>query len=177
MRMAGAWIVSLALVASLPAPASARPADADCAGARAFVQEFYDWYVTILEHRDGTAWQLTRRERGASFSPRLAKALDEDEAAAARSPDEIVGLDLDPFLASQETEDHYRAGRATAKAGRCRVEVFGLRNGEPVRAKPDVVPELERRGRSWRFVNFHYPEGEELLGVLKRLADEREHDR
>ncbi len=84
-----------------------------------------------------------------------------------------MGLDFDPFLATQEPEDRYQVGKATARNGRCRVEVFGLRNGKGVRPKPDVVPELERSGQRWRFVNFHYPEGEDLLGVLKRLAEER----
>src|SRR5512146_990329 len=92
-------IACLCLAACLLMPASTQAAEDGCAGARAFVQEFYDWYVTILERRDAPAWQITHRERGRSFSPLLAKALDEDEAAAAKSPDEIVGLDFDPFLA------------------------------------------------------------------------------
>ncbi len=157
MRRSSACVLSLCLVASLSPPGAARAeGTSGCVDARRFTRQFYDWYVTILTDRDATAWQLTRRERGASFSPQLAKALDEDEAAAARSPDEIVGLDWDPLLASQDPDHRYRAGKAAGgKDGRCRVEVFGLRNGKRVRPKPDVVPELERSGSGWRFVNFH----------------------
>jgi len=147
--------------------------DGGCGAARKFAQEFYDWYVTILERRNGTAWQVTQRERGTSFSPQLARALDADEAASAANAEEIVGLDFDPFLASQDPEDHYQVGKAMVKDGRCHVEVFGLRKGKRVRAKPDLVAELEREGDRWRFVNFHYPEGEDLLGVLRKLAEER----
>jgi hypothetical protein len=167
--------VSVCLIASLWTPAGAWAAGDDgCAGARRFAQEFYDWYVTILERRDGTSWQVTKRERGAAFAAQLAQALDEDQAASAQNADEIVGLDFDPFLATQEPEDRYRAGRATRKDDRCRVEVFGLRKGKRVRSKPDVVPELEPNGDRWRFVNFHYPQGEDLLGVLKQLREDRE---
>jgi ribosomal protein L21E len=144
--------------------------------ARDFAQKFYSWYVPIaLNEHAGPASDLALKHRSSAFSPELLRALKEDSAAQANSPGEIVGLDFDPFLNSQDPEDRYEVGKVTRKGDSYWVEVYGVRSGkrmEPVA----VLAELVRRNGHWTFVNFHYPgpHGTDLLSLLKRLREERQ---
>jgi hypothetical protein len=145
---------------------------------RKVVQEFYHWYVPrMMREVRISARDQALITRPRNFSLELRRRLTEDGAAAAKSPDEIVGLDFDPFTNSQDPASRYVAKRVYRSGKGYRVEVHGIINGKPNEA-PDVIPELvQSRGR-WMFVNFHYPaEGKEpksdLLGVLKELRDAR----
>jgi hypothetical protein len=171
--------IVLCWVAIAPSLVKAEAGGHDCSGAREFTQSFYDWYVTILSRRDSPPWLVARHERGASFTEELTRALDEDAAAQAKEPDGgyMVGLDFDPVVASQDPEDHYRVGTTSRKGAACWVEVRGLRQGSALRDQPDVLPELVHRGGRWRFANFHYPNGGDLLSTLGRLRSDREKKR
>jgi hypothetical protein len=138
-----------------------------------FVQGFYDFYLPRLA--SGAAeWDAIKRERGASFSPELLAALDQDAAAAAASPDEIVGLDFDPFLATQDPCEHYEVGPESPAGPNHRVEVFAVCGGTR-ELTPSVVAEIAQRGEAWVFVNFHYPgEQTDLLRVLAELSAGRD---
>jgi hypothetical protein len=48
------------------------------------------------------------------------------------------------------------------------VNIHGVSAGGP-REKPDLVAELVQQDGQWRFVNFHYSQDSNLLGLLKRL--------
>ncbi len=140
---------------------------------RQYVQGFYNWY----QKQTGDPSAKALQNKHYSFSPELANKLREDRAASAKSPDEIVGLDFDPFLNSQELAQRYEVGKISQKGGHYLAEVYGIMNGKKS-AKPDVVPELVSKSGAWQFVNFHYaetgdPKQENLLSVLKALADER----
>ncbi len=143
--------------------------------ARDFTQEFYSWYVrTAQSEHAAPAWDFVLKHRSSSFSPELRLALKEDSAAQDKSPGELVGLDFDPFLASQDPEDHYEVGKVTRKGDSYWVEVYGVRSGK--RMEPAaVLAELVRKNGHWLFVNFHYPgpNGSDLLSLLKRLREER----
>ncbi|MGA2502201.1 MAG: hypothetical protein ABSH20_31040 [Tepidisphaeraceae bacterium] len=144
--------------------------------ARDFAQKFYSWYVPIaLNEHAGPAWDFVLKQRSSSFSPELLRALREDSAAQAKSPGEIVGLDFDPFLDSQDPEDRYEVGKVTRKGDSYWVEVFGVRSGK--RMEPAaVLAELVRKNGHWTFVNFHYPDpnGSDLLSTLKLLREDRQ---
>jgi hypothetical protein len=153
-------------------PSSARPAaEADAAqSARGFVQDFYAYYVPLLSaERVGSPWESVVRERGGAFAPELLDALQQDYAASAASADEIVGLDFDPFVASQDPCERYDLGSESVGGDTARVEVFGVCQGSRD-AAPAVIAELVRVNGAWRFTNFGYPrEHSDLMAVLTQL--------
>lgn len=148
-----------------------------------FVQQFYDWYLAkgnelTKGQSHESALEVTLREKQSSFNPGLVKALQEDLSASKKSPDEIVGLDFDPFLNAQDTPERYVVGEVQPKGDHFWVEVFGLWEGKK-NSKPDVVPELALENGKWIFTNFHYgksdiPVNENLVTILQELKKDRE---
>jgi hypothetical protein len=145
-----------------------------------FVQQFYAWYVPkALGKRNEPAWDLVLKDKGAWFDPELSRALKEDSDAQAKVKDDIVGLDFDPFLNSQDPCKRYELGKISPKGTGYWVEVFGICSGK-ANAMPDVICEVEQRNGQWQFVNFYYPNamkeypnGANLLAMLKLLREER----
>lgn len=172
------FLFSLSLCSILAVPASSqappKASRSDEASCRRFVQEFYAWYSPqALKEHAGRTSDVALRERGSSFSGELLKLLKEDSAAQSKA-DEIVGLDFDPFLASQDPADRYVVGKITRKGNSYWVEVSGIVQGKKS-TQPDVVAELVPSQGRWIFVNFHYREGRQrnLQAILKSLAKER----
>ena len=144
-----------------------------------FVQKFYDWYVArekaltkASSHKD--VMEVAMKEKRSAFAPELIKALQEDVTAARKNPREIVGLDFDPILASQEEPERYEAGEVRAKGDHYLVDLFGYLEGKKD-PKPTVVAEITSKNGQWIFTNFHY-EGDtsNLVDVLKQLKKDRE---
>jgi hypothetical protein len=137
---------------------------------RRFVQSFYDWYVPItLRNNPGPAGNVVLTDRAASLDSELLRALAADSAAQAKAPGYIVGLDFDPFLNTQDPDDHYVVGNTRRQSKRYFVDVYSVRSGKRS-DKPDVIAELTWLRGSWVFVNFHYPNmGTDLLRVLTAL--------
>jgi len=167
-------LLVLALASAAPA-AAAPPTEASC---RAFVQKFYDQYRSFAqkEHK-GRACDLAVRARPSLFSPELRRRLEADSAAQARSKEEIVGLDFDPFLNAQDFASRYVVRNVVRHGQGYRAEVYGSNEGKQG-TKPDVMPELVRRGSGWMFVSFHYPGADghpksDLLSVLRQLREDR----
>ena len=161
---------------SAPAALADNPSPAQVA-ASAFVQKFYDWYVPIALNRNlkEDSSNVAIAKRGALFDPPLLKALKEDVEAARKTPDDIVGLDFDPFLASQDPDDKYVVGEVSEKDGHYLVNVYGIRKGKKREAKPNVVAEVKPAKNSFVFTNFLYGDDGDLVAVLKQLADDRAH--
>lgn len=163
------------LVAFGPATNGATVADRR-ESCRKFVQEFYNWYSKRSEKGMGISGAIQARR--STFSPELLRRLREDAAAAAKHPNEIVGLDFDPVLNGQDFAKKYVVGKVTRKGGSYFVEVFGIWDGKKSEI-PDVKPELVWINGRWRFENFHYqrdtkkPNEDTLLSVLRQLRDER----
>jgi hypothetical protein len=133
-----------------------------------------------LMKRNGldSALRVTLRQKRSSFSPELVKGLKEDLKASEKSTAEIVGLDFDPFLNTQDIAERYLVGKITPKGDHYWVEVFGVWNGQK-NSNPDVVPELAFEKGQWIFTNFHYgktdiPVNENLLSVLQTLKKDRQ---
>jgi len=150
---------------------------------RKFVQEFYNWYLKVLNSGSNlSSTELILKYRKSSFNPELLRQLKQDEDASAKDKDYIVGLDFDPFVNAQDYAESYKVGKVTHKGGNYQVEVYGDWGkvdgalGKKTK-EPDVVPELALRNGEWIFVNFHYPNKKapqgNLLAMLKYLREER----
>jgi len=136
---------------------------------RKFVQDFYDWYTpgavkAVDEHKE-----FNWKTRASDFDPALLRALKEDEDAQAKAK-EIVGIDFDPFLASQDPCAPYKARNVVQKGDRFLVGV-DIACDNVTAENPAVTVELVMRNGHWIFVNFHYPDpkpsGSDLLSILK----------
>lgn len=170
---------SLFLILALVSPLSAQEDNAqNVQKCRSFVQGFYDWYVPkALRDTDVPASDLAIRIKSSSFSSELLRALREDSQAQAKARGEIVGLDFDPFLNTQDPGKRYAVGNITPKGDRYWVEVFRMSAGRKG-AKPEVVPEVMLKDGRCIFVNFHYgkskrSEDENLISTLKALEANR----
>lgn len=155
----------------------AKSSQGDEKSCREFVQSFYDWYLPHARtERASPAWDLAVKERGSAFSRELTQLLREDSQAQAKVTGDIVGLDFDPFLYSQDPAQRYLAGKTTRQGGACLVEI---RRSGHVAGRPDVVAELTYGDDRWTFANFHYgksaySEDENLLATLKTLQRDRQ---
>lgn len=169
--------ISLCTILTLPGSSQApsKPSMNDEASCRRFVEEFYAWYLhRVLKDRAGRGSDFVLREKSSALSGELQKLLKEDSTAQSKA-DEIVGLDFDPFLASQDPADRYVLGKVVPKGSRYWIDAYGVSDGKQ-RAQPDVLVELMRAEGRWIVVNFHYPrlgQKENLLAILKTLALKR----
>jgi len=147
---------------------------------RSSVGEFYRWYVPkTLKPHSGPAWNLVLKYRSTALSPELFRALREDSDAQAKTSGEIVGLDFDPFLNTQDPCERYEVGEIIQKEQTYQAQVFGVCSGKK-NEKPDVIAQVEKQNGRWIFVNFAYPNLEKeypnsanLLATLKALREER----
>lgn len=131
-----------------------------------FVEGFYLWYVPHNMSGDSIAerskhLRLIRSE----LSPQLAKLLEEDFEAQAKCRD-LIGLDFDPFLYTQEPAQHYKVGRTVQTKTGYRAYIYRLEYGQRA-DMADVIAEFTQRDGHWYFVNFYYPGGSDLLTQLK----------
>jgi hypothetical protein len=143
------------------------------ASCRKFVGEFYTWYVA--QGKNGDPLRVALKRKKANFSREVIRRLNEDAEAAAKSPNEIVGLDFDPVLDSQDFAEKYVPGKVTQKGQRYLVEVFSVYAGKRSEV-PAVIPELRHERGRWVFTNFGYKfdgKTDDLLSLLKRLKARR----
>ncbi len=146
---------------------------------REFVQQFYDWYVSEAQGpHEGRVTDIALRDKSSQFSVELVRQLKEDSEAQDESPGEIVGLDFDPILNSQDPSERFVVESVKRKNLSYFVEVYGISSGKKME---HVVPELVRKNGRWLIVNFHYPDFKEqseksrnLLSILKSLREERQ---
>ncbi|MEI7787670.1 MAG: hypothetical protein WCI23_03410 [Chlorobiaceae bacterium] len=138
-----------------------------------FVQNFYDWYG-ILSHKNSKLApdQRAIKEKAQMFSAKLIASLQEDYDASSKHPEEIVGLDWDPFLCSQEVDDRYEVGGIKKQGQNYLVELYGVSGGKR-NPEPNVIAEVTKSANHWIFVNFHSPHGGDLLNDLKELKQSR----
>jgi hypothetical protein len=134
-------------------------------------REFYTWYVPIAQKSDGLAAVLKQRPN--ALTPALADALKADRAAAAKNKDEIVGLDGDPFLDSQDPCESYEVGTAAPGGTRALVPVYSVCQGKRS-AKPEFTVELALQKDKWQIANIHFQRGGDLVSLLARLKNDRE---
>ena len=139
-----------------------------------FVQDFYTWYASITSkgHKE-PAFTIALKVKGSLFSAELAKALSEDASAQEKANGEIVGIDWDPFVNSQDSDSRYVVGKIRQSGDRFFADIHGVRAGKK-RSEPDVTAELMKVKGRWVFVNFHSHDAGDLLSVLNTLSKERQ---
>jgi hypothetical protein len=174
MKLRFAALAGILLFAGFAVAASAQKATLSTASIQKWVQGFYDWYTTgALKDKNAAPSDVAIKKKSYDFSPVLLRALKEDMVASSKSPGEVVGLDFDPFLDSQDPDDHYKVGNVTKKGAHYLVEVWGVRSGKREDAV-SVIAEVEQANGKFRFVNFIMPEAkDDLLHVLKQLKADR----
>ncbi|HUN89330.1 MAG TPA: hypothetical protein VMU28_11090 [Terriglobales bacterium] len=161
-----ASLVALSITASAQQP-TLSPTEASC---RVFVQGFYDWYLPRAS-RSADAYPAVLKSKAQLFSPTLVQALKQDYAASKANPNEVVGLDFDPFLNSQDPSTKFSVSRVKVTGTKCSTEVHGITDGVN---NEEVHPELSFVNGNWQFVNFRYEQGSDLLSMLKSLKAERQ---
>ena len=144
---------------------------------RKFVQAFYDWYVPHLIHGQGnSAYETVLRRKTKLFTSDLHAKLVDDFEASAKNPDEVVGLDFDPFLNSQDPSEKFVVRNVVLKDHTCFASVRGVQSGKWMER---VTPQLVMQSESWQFADFHYAESDtaeesSLLSILSNLKKLRE---
>jgi hypothetical protein len=159
-----------AIIFAAAAPSAAPPAEAP----DRFVQRFYDLYTPM----SASGWARAIRSQALwdFLDPGLARALKADADAQAGSPNDIVGLDFDPFLSAQDPWHRYEAGKATKAGTGYAVRVHGVAKGRR-RLAPSLVVDVKPVGGHWVIADFHYPDGDDLRGDLRQAAKDRAHAR
>jgi hypothetical protein len=169
-------LISVSLLLLFPVPNKAENDLSKACGK--FVQDFYDWYVIKAENESQLPASSTAiKEKREIFSADIRKALEVDFKAQENSPGEIVSLDFDPFLNSQDPSNQYMVGKVVIAKSTCLVDVHNMVAGKKS-ATPAVVAEVKSFNGKLRFVNFYYKTSnksfkENLLELLKRLNDRR----
>lgn len=163
------WALVLAI-----SVACSRHTSPDREAARAFVQQFYDSYVPIaLRPHSGPAWDSVLVSRSRDFSQDLLRALDADSRAQSAVEGTIVGLDFDPFLASQDPCESYQASDVSQSGADYLVSVVAICGGRRSE-RPSVVAHLARVNDSWVFSDFEYGKLKTTLSsTLETLAKGR----
>lgn len=161
--------------------AQVAPQSQESLSCQRFAQQFYDWYVPFTQKELPTpASDVALQRKPTMFNPDLLHALRIDSEAQARAKGELVGLDFDPFLGSQDPADHYEARHAKVNGGMCSVGVWRSSPTDTAAKmdKPEAVAELKQQNGHWQFVNFRYSVGgPDLLHLLANLREERrKHD-
>jgi hypothetical protein len=130
------------------------------------VKSFYQWYAPrALRDNPTPAWDSALKLKGPDFSTELVRLLKEDSDAQAAC-EELVGLDFDPILGSQEPAERYEIGRLIPKEQHYLMDIYAVRAGTQIE-KPDVKCEVAEEKGHFVFVNFFYRDGGDLLKILK----------
>lgn len=175
IRVLGALSIALS-VFSAPVHAIAPDVANTPNSCQKFVQSYYDWYVS----KNKSNFENALKARPEVFNPFLRRRLAADVAAQAKDADNVVGLDFDPVLNSQDPSAHYSAGSAHAKNGHWLVDVYSVNSGKKS-TRPDVTPELSCQSGKFQFENFHYgnsdtPADNNLMSALESYQKNRAKD-
>jgi len=160
--------LAAAIVFAATSPAAAPPAEAP----DHFVQRFYDLYTPM----SASGWARAIRSQALwdFLDPGLARMLKADADAQAGSPNDIVGLDFDPFLSAQDPWHKYEAGKASKAGTGYTVRVHGVAKGKR-RPAPSLVVDVAPRDGHWVIRDFHYPDGDDLVADLRQNQKDRDH--
>lgn len=143
---------------------------------REFVQKFYDWYLPKARTAKERASDIVLKTRSSVLSRELQRQLKADSDAQAKS-DDLVGLDFDPFLNTQDPDfESCTVGKTVLKGSGYWADVTCVFPGANA-SKSHVTAELISHQGQWIFVNFHYQDGSkkyDLLSILKGLREERQ---
>ncbi|HEV2321213.1 MAG TPA: hypothetical protein VGT42_02525, partial [Gammaproteobacteria bacterium] len=162
------------IVGLLVAPIGAGAESPESKSAQTFVQDFYTWYGQEEKNEHDMALSdYAIKTKPQLFTAAIVQGLKEDEAAQAKVPGEVVGLDFDPILNAQDDCGPYKAGKVKVMGATYRVELFDhCSDSKP--ARPAVIAAVQKQKGSWVFVDFIYPGSGDLFSELQSLKKERE---
>lgn len=137
--------------------------------ARAFVQQFYNWYLTTAPgYSPSPAYWRVLNEQPSSLTNELQQLLQTDSLARSSAEPRREVLNFDPFLASQDPCSSYQA-IAAEKVDSVYVvtvrpvcAVSGLQTTQP---RVQVVPQ----SGSWRIADVYY-ESDNLRALLQQYS-------
>jgi hypothetical protein len=139
--------------------------DSTIQSAVTFTQNFYDWYHL---HNDNMMTAIDQRPE--LFETELLKGLKDDIEKQSKNPEEIVGIDYDPFTMSQDPCDPYRVENASQRGDTIIVAMKGMCTDVAPRSYPDVLVKLRRKISGWVFVDFiSFHEAFSLLDDLAKV--------
>jgi len=157
-----AILLVLSLAACTPRHAAVDP------GPAAALQAFYDAYLPQFAQGRSRAFL---DDSTTLVSPILRQALIADYEASAADSTQVVGLDFDPFLNSQDPCPVYRVGADAPAGTRHLLQVQAVCPADTTVA---AIAVLEPAAAGWSLVDLQYPaDSTSLLGILARLAHER----
>ncbi len=136
--------------------------------AREYVQGFYSWYAErVASGATDVSWMDMLRLAHWDLSSELAKMLDVDAVAQSHCG-EVIGIDFDPFLLTQDPARRYEVGAVNRENDRYMANVYRIEGGQRGRS-PDVIAEVAQRSDgSWYFENFYSADMRGgLLAILK----------
>lgn len=175
-------LISLTFCASMthsaqpPEQASEKPSLDDRNAVGAFVQDFYDWYAPIAyRQKNSLPWETAIALKSSLFSTKLNVLLNIDKHTGAKLDGTYVSLDVDPFLNTDNPCERYIVGDVIEYDKSFRVGVQAICHGK-LRQKNSLQAEVIKKKDHWQFVNFHYPEGNDVFAVLKDLRKRRGND-
>jgi len=155
--------------------------------ARVFVQQFYDWYkklynegVTATDNVGTDVYMIKHKPQYLDDS--LLKAFIEYYKAEPKEADEVVGLDFDPILDSQDIGWDYQTGKVKQVGDKFFIDIHCDTHGKPkdtiLALPPIIVAEVVKKSGQWKLVNLSYPppegKGEDLLKMLEGYRKEAE---
>jgi hypothetical protein len=141
---------------------------------RKFVKDFYAWYLPKVE-RDTDPLTLIGlfKAHGNPIDDLLLAKLARDYEAQSRSPDDVVGIDYDPFLGGQDTCQGYTPERIRHDGkGLYRVVIFS--RCWKTYSEDLTLLIYQKKSGEYKIRNVLYPEGGNLLLGLDDLQKERE---
>jgi len=160
------WLSLLALVSPSVLAAQARIPEGQNKTPKEFIEGFYQWYVPLsFKENATTASDAALKLKRQAFSRQLFSLLRQDSTAQAACG-ELIGLDFDPFLNTQEPSERYEVGPVAKTGETYRADVYRVERGQRSE-KPDVTVEVAQRNGRWVFVDFDYPDGQSLVSVLR----------
>jgi hypothetical protein len=137
-----------------PPQAKMRPSSAGEESCKAFVQNFYDWYWNRFADQADRLWFDPKKEPNVwtvlerkpnLLGPELRRLLTREDKQT-RATHEIGNLGFDPFFGNQDPQGKYLVGGVIVRGDRCDAGIVGQH----------VIPQLEKSGSTWVFVNFRY---------------------
>ena len=161
------WFCCLLVLLMCPLTLQAQNFHYVGSSSREFVERFYKWYVPLaLNDQINRSWDAALKLTPPPFRPELTKLLRDDSVAQAKCK-ELVGLDFDPFLYTQDPAQAYVVGKIAHSGPDYRAEIYSVNRGIQSN-EPGLIAEFIQEEGHWFFVNFYYlsPKGD-LLTVLK----------
>jgi hypothetical protein len=149
----------------------------DKTSAKAFVQQFYDWYVPLyqkgqLRQRNQVSpAQTALSQKKDYFDNRLFNALSTYyNTPAPKGAEDVLGIDIDPFLSSQDLDFHYTIAGIKQKGANYLANVRCITNKRiahtAATGEASVIVEVGKIKGRWKLIDFRYDNGSDIFDLI-----------